>query len=285
MMEEVEQPLVSCIMPTKNRRRFVEQALRYFEVQDYPHKELIVIDDGDDLVVDLLAQHPLVRYYAPQHIHTVGAKRNFACEMAQGEIICHWDDDDWYSPQRLSYQVALLLNDQADITALHLRHVLDLQMMQGWRCEDGLEAQAGVTGMHYGTMMYRKSLWMYHARFQSSPKGDDGSGFVRKLIEQGARTWTLPCANHHTYVRHGHNIWKYQPGHSIGSEQWEQVSLEQCIGAIEDVRFYQFTGTYLQQKRGQQPVLSALLDYMNERPVRRIVPSLGSLVFAAIGRK
>ena len=285
MMEAVEQPLISCIMPTKNRRAFVERALQYFEMQDYPRKELIVVDDGDDLVMDLLARHPLVRYCAPQYIHTVGAKRNFACEMAQGEIICHWDDDDWYSPKRLSYQVAPFLADRTDISGLHLRHVLDLQMMQAWRCEDSTQAQPGVTGMHYGTMMYRKELWMYHARFQNSPKGDDGSGFVRKLTEQGARTYTLPCANHHTYVRHGHNIWKYQPGHSIGSEQWQRVSLAHCIDSSEDARFYQSIGQRIQQKHAEQSVISTFLDYMNDRPIKHIVPSLGSLVFAAIVRK
>jgi hypothetical protein len=34
-------PLISCIMPTFNRRRFVAQAIRYFLCQDYPEKELM----------------------------------------------------------------------------------------------------------------------------------------------------------------------------------------------------------------------------------------------------
>jgi glycosyltransferase involved in cell wall biosynthesis len=39
------QPIASCIIPTANRRRFVPQAIRYFLTQDYPNKELIVVDD------------------------------------------------------------------------------------------------------------------------------------------------------------------------------------------------------------------------------------------------
>ena len=29
----------------------------------------------------------------------LGAKRNLACELARGEIIVHWDDDDWMAPR------------------------------------------------------------------------------------------------------------------------------------------------------------------------------------------
>ncbi len=38
--------LVTCIMPTANRRQFVPGSIRMFLEQDYDRKELIVIDDG-----------------------------------------------------------------------------------------------------------------------------------------------------------------------------------------------------------------------------------------------
>ena len=40
-------------MPTANRRAFVPQALAYFMRQDYPHRELIIVDDGPNDVRDL----------------------------------------------------------------------------------------------------------------------------------------------------------------------------------------------------------------------------------------
>ena len=39
------EPLVSCIMPTANRRAFVPQAIHYFLQQDYPRRELIILDE------------------------------------------------------------------------------------------------------------------------------------------------------------------------------------------------------------------------------------------------
>ena len=37
-------------------------AIGYFLRQDYPHKELIVLDDGDDAVADLVPGRPAIRY-------------------------------------------------------------------------------------------------------------------------------------------------------------------------------------------------------------------------------
>jgi len=45
---------------------------------------------------------------------SLGLKRNLACEEAGGPIIAHWDDDDWYASHRLSYQVEVLLREDAD---------------------------------------------------------------------------------------------------------------------------------------------------------------------------
>jgi glycosyltransferase involved in cell wall biosynthesis len=253
MMEGMEQPLISCIMPTKNRRAFVGQALRYFERQDYPNKELIVVDDGDDLVVDLVSQYPRVRYLAPQYMHSVGGKRNIACEAASGEIICHWDDDDWYAPTRLSYQVVPLLTGEADMTGLHLQSVLDLEPMQGWRCPDATLPRPGVQGLHHGTLLYWRHLWANRARFQDTSDGED-TRFVRRLINLGTRVYTLPCLGQHVYIRHYDNGWRYQPGTTIDTEVWEQMDAGKYIPP-EDMGFYaDLSEQYIQRKREKMPI-------------------------------
>jgi glycosyltransferase involved in cell wall biosynthesis len=55
-------PLVSCIMPTANRRPFLPEAIRLFLGQDYPESELIVLDDGEDAIADLIPDHPRIRF-------------------------------------------------------------------------------------------------------------------------------------------------------------------------------------------------------------------------------
>jgi glycosyltransferase involved in cell wall biosynthesis len=111
-------PFVSCIMPTAGRPRFVPQAIRCFLAQDYPERELLIVDDGPAPVDDLVPQDPRIHYVYQELRQPVGFKRNFACEQAKGEIIAHWDDDDWSAPWRLRYQVGELLATKADMCGL-----------------------------------------------------------------------------------------------------------------------------------------------------------------------
>src|SRR5215213_744350 len=106
---ERARPLVSCIMPTHDRRPFVGRAIEQFLRQDYPRRELIVVDDGADAVRDLVpglgadpgSETPRIRYLRLESRRTLGGKRNLACREAQGAVIVHWDDDDWMAPWRL----------------------------------------------------------------------------------------------------------------------------------------------------------------------------------------
>ncbi|MCP4215047.1 MAG: glycosyltransferase, partial [bacterium] len=92
---------VSCIMPTYNRRSFVPKTIEYFLRQDYPNRELIIVDDGTDAIEDLVPQDPRIRYLGLTKKHTIGAKRNLAITNARGQIIIHWDDDDWMATHRI----------------------------------------------------------------------------------------------------------------------------------------------------------------------------------------
>lgn len=88
--------MVSCIMPTANRRAFVPAAIEMFLRQTYADKELIIVDDGEDSVADLIPAGPSVRYLRESRRISVGDKRNLACDAARSEVVLHWDDDDWY---------------------------------------------------------------------------------------------------------------------------------------------------------------------------------------------
>jgi hypothetical protein len=112
--ESASVPLASCIMPTADRRALVPQAIRHFLRQDYPNRELIVLDDGKDSMADLVPQDDRIRYLRLDRKFSMGVKHNMACEMARGEVIIHWDDDDWISSSRISYQMRELREQPAE---------------------------------------------------------------------------------------------------------------------------------------------------------------------------
>jgi glycosyltransferase involved in cell wall biosynthesis len=119
------QPFVSVLTPTRNRRVFIPQLLRCYRQQDYPleRMELVVLDDGEDPVADLLEGVPGVRYLRAESASPIGAKRNHLARAAQGEILVHMDDDDYYPRERVSRAVRALAKGPAAIAGASAMHI------------------------------------------------------------------------------------------------------------------------------------------------------------------
>lgn len=163
-------PLVSCIMPTYNRRKFIPYAIEYFLRQDYPNKELLIIDDGDDVIQDLVPPHDLIRYYRLDKKITLGAKLNLACDYANGNIIAHWDDDDWYMNARLSYQVDALTSNKIEVCGINDLFYYDLHNKKGYRYIYPSNQKKWLLG---SSLCYTKKLWNKN-KFADIDVGMDG---------------------------------------------------------------------------------------------------------------
>jgi hypothetical protein len=184
----VRAPLVSCVMPTFNRRLFVPQAVRYFLRQDYPAKELIVVDDGPEPVDDLLPDDPRIRYHRLETRTVLGTKRNLACDLARGPIIVHWDDDDWASPERVSVQVAALTSGQADVCGVASLLYYDPASSSAWRFSWPARFRPWAAGP---SLCFAKELWS-RSPFPEVAIGEDTrfvfSSAVRRItyVDQAA---------------------------------------------------------------------------------------------------
>jgi len=167
---QAQAPLVSCIMPTADRPAFVPKAIAHFLRQDYAHKELIIVDDGVHPVAELVPAHPAIRYlHLPQRA-SIGAKRNLACEHARGELIAHWDDDDWMASDWISSQVRTLLQSGADLSGLDRVLFYSPAQRQAWQYVYD-DIQPWVCG---GTLCYRKRFWEGN-RFPDIDVGEDNA--------------------------------------------------------------------------------------------------------------
>ena len=163
------QPLVSCITPTANRRRFLLQAIRYFLAQDYPNKELVIVDDGDEKVSEFLPKAEPIRYLQLPEKTVLGEKRNRAAAEARGGIIVHWDDDDWSAPWRLRYQVEELLASGADICGLDRVFFYAPSERRAWEYVYPTGQRPWVYG---ASLAYRKAFWAMHP-FPQIGAGED----------------------------------------------------------------------------------------------------------------
>jgi glycosyltransferase involved in cell wall biosynthesis len=217
-----ELPLISCIMPTYNRRRFIPLALEGFLAQDYPHKELLVIDDGSDPVGDLVEGLPGVHYLRLPARTSIGSKRNLACARAAGTILAHWDDDDWYAPERLRYQAGPLLRGEADVTGLENAYILDLPAGTFWTTDPRLHQRMFVGDVHGGTLMYRRALRQQGVQYPEANLAEDAA-LLSQALQRGGRLCRLANAGVFVYVRHGRNAWRFETGRFLDPAGWHHT--------------------------------------------------------------
>ncbi len=215
-------PLISCIMPTRDRAEWALQAIRYFQQQDYPVRELIIVDDGADDLARQLPDDPRIRYARVPTGASIGAKRNRACERARGSIIAHWDDDDWYAPNRLSAQVAPLLSASADITGLNAEIFFELAPWEFWKCTPELHRHLFVGDVHGGTLVYHRRVWEQWAQYPDRSLAEDAL-FLQQAVRRGARLCKIESTGLFIYIRHANNSWAFRCGQHLDPRGWQRL--------------------------------------------------------------
>jgi glycosyltransferase involved in cell wall biosynthesis len=101
----------SCILLTYNRppehQVLIEEAIHSFILQDYPEKELLVLNDcpGQHLECDAPG---VIVINVPRRFRSLGEKRNAAIALTDGLALLPWDDDDIMLPWRISMSVRRL---------------------------------------------------------------------------------------------------------------------------------------------------------------------------------
>lgn len=227
--------MVSCIMPTRDRPDFALQAVRYFQRQDYPHRELIIVDDGAPGLAELLPPDPRVRYARLEQPASIGAKRNHACSLARGGYIAQWDDDDWHAPDRLRHQLAPLAAGAADICALRADIFFDLERWSFWRCDDDLHRRMFIEDAHGGTLVFHRRVWDELATYPDLSLAEDAR-FLQRAQRRGARLTRLSGEGHFVYLRHGGNTWGFACGTHLRPDGWTRVATPPL--PPDDLAFY-----------------------------------------------
>lgn len=171
-------PLVSAIMPTRGRRELAARALASFLAQTWLNKELVVLDDRDDPSFAADLPSGVRRIVSVQRL-SVGAKRNVAVAQARGDIIVHFDSDDWSAPDRITEQAVRLLRSDYLITGYN--SMLFTDGSDWWRYK-------GAEGYALGTsLMYRRRAWLDRA-FPNEQISED-TAFIsgRRVLTVDAR--------------------------------------------------------------------------------------------------
>ena len=97
-------PLVSIVMVTWNAAKHFRQALQSVVSQDYPNKEIIVIDGGStDATLDIVREmEDSVDYWISEKDKGIYDAMNKGILLSRGDWIGFKNADDWYAPGALS---------------------------------------------------------------------------------------------------------------------------------------------------------------------------------------
>jgi len=205
-------PRVTILTPTTGSRdAFLRQCSKYVDRQTYPAHllEWLIIDAGTEEAVQE-PQHlfppfenkiSVVRYF--RH-GSVGMLRNHGVRLAKGEIIVHFDDDDWQAHDRVERQVAPFLRSShldlvcTDDYYIGLFNEAPVRAMKspGWNyeiCSSG------------GSFAYRREAAL-RSPFMNMPTGEDYL-FAKYLRMKGyaSRVQNLHDASLFIAIRHGKN--------------------------------------------------------------------------------
>lgn len=117
MHSSIQQPLVSIILPTFGRLKYLRPAVDSVHSQTLDDWELIMADDGSDeetqTYLRALGSDSRVRLVWLSHTGIPAIVRNAALREARGTYIAFLDSDDLWAPEKLARQVATLRSRSA----------------------------------------------------------------------------------------------------------------------------------------------------------------------------
>jgi glycosyltransferase involved in cell wall biosynthesis len=189
---------ISIIIPTKDRRDLLRQALESVAAQRRPCAEAIVIDAGSDGSDVVAREYPFVKYVR-QRSRGLTAARNEALRLASGDYVAMLDSDDLYEPDFL-LACGDLLDREVDLAVAYTRgRVIDAEgrtagmILQGHRCPaEPLRALARDNFVVASFALVRRSVLAVVGGYDESLSWADDYDLFLRIALQGGRFAHVP---------------------------------------------------------------------------------------------
>lgn len=213
-------PRVSCILLTTHPKRaaFLPDALRAFEAQVYPAKELIVVNDGPSPLASSDSRVRVVNLpESPDGVRrwTLGEKRNVGVRAARGQWVATWDDDDISLPHRIAAQVEAAQRMGAHYVLGDRTHVADEAMHVQGSCYRGPSRPV------MSTALIERAAIVAAGGYPVKDYMEDAELLERIRLVSRGRVEVIP-ADWYVMRRHGDNV---TLGFGESTDAWVQCAL------------------------------------------------------------
>jgi glycosyltransferase involved in cell wall biosynthesis len=193
-------PMVSVVIPCYNQGHFVSEAIDSVLAQTYPHREIIVVDDGStDRTSEVVSHYPSVRYVW-QRNQGLSSARNHGIQESRGEYVVFLDADDRLLPQHFDISLeAFRSHPDAGWVCGDFRYFGN---ESPWRYDHRCDPRPDQFGsflrsVFFGVVhavMYRRNVLMKSGGFDERLKSSEDREFYLRLIRQA------PLYCHHQIV-------------------------------------------------------------------------------------
>ena len=120
-MTAVGEPLVTVVIPTRDRPMLLSRAVQSVLGQTYRALEVVVVDDGSSPLLELppgIQSDPRVQILSARTSGGAALARNMGVCAGRGELVAFLDDDDAWRPTKLARQVEVLAGSPPAIGAV-----------------------------------------------------------------------------------------------------------------------------------------------------------------------
>lgn len=168
--------------------------MQHFIAQTYDHKNLIVLDDDDCPAfpdgIDLRS----VRYSRLKITYHIPEKLNMACEIAKdADIIAKFDSDDFYSPDRMAFQVRRLEETGKAVTVYREILFHDVNTNEAYKYRINSKWGTGTS------LTFLRSFWMQN-RFNEKYFTGSDNRFIKAAFD-AKQLDSIPDEHKHIVAR------------------------------------------------------------------------------------
>lgn len=182
--------MISIIIPSYNRAKYINEALESILSQTYQGEyEIIVIDDGStDNSREIIENFEYPVNYFYQNNAGIGAARNRGVELSKGEFIAFLDSDDCWTPQKLEKQMFILdKNSEVDGVIGQVQNVLQSE----WARKEE-DSNSTIAGYSPSAILIRREAFMKVGNFETKLKIGEVIDWFIRVKETGINIKILP---------------------------------------------------------------------------------------------
>ncbi|TNV18975.1 colanic acid biosynthesis glycosyltransferase WcaA [Buttiauxella sp. B2] len=273
MNNTTSRPLISIYMPTWNRQQLAIRAINSVLRQDYEHWEMLIVDDCSSSFEQLQRfveelGDKRVRYIRNDFNSGACSVRNQAISQAKGELITGIDDDDEWTPNRLS----VFLEHKHQLVTHAFLYAND------YVCEGQVYSQPASLPLYPKSpfslkLFYKRNIignqvFTYASRFRaclfdtSLAAAQDYDIFLRMVVEYG-QPWKVEEATQILHINHGEMQITKSPKKFAGYFHFYQKHKDKFDRASK--KYQLFTLYQIRNKRMSLRTLFALLSVRNTK--------------------